>query len=713
MELVELTLRNFRRFTEARFAFGPGINLVWGPNESGKSTIHQAVSAVLFGRERSQVVAHWDGGTCSASLTFRSGGKTRVLTRLFSEGTCSLGTLTSDGEAVDVTADKDAVSAAVWECLGISQRSVFDNTVSIRQSEISRLGTASLTAVGNEIQRVLSGTEQTSATEAVRKLRREQQNTIGKARPTKPREYDTITSRLQSLAAEVAQVRQIREKVDSLKSEREHLEARNEVDSARLETLVGLLDRHRRWSELKTRAAELDKLHGETFGTLKRLKEMIDELSQIHRQLEGYSDMIGKADEIADNLSKLEARRTELESRLWDLEKASRESAPGGAPGRPMLWLGGGAVLAIAAVALGFAVDLRWLLLLIPSAALVAGFARLHAGSTGGDGGQIAQLSSAAQNELNQVEAEEANILSYMKCPNTARAWSKIKAYRSLVSRAHEYEVSLKALLNSRSMEDWDNQESDLARELSGLNRQLQEDFPDYSPTTEETESWRSEHQILQQRLPASQARLHEVHGELEAENRNARDLAALEGELEYLHGRKRDLEFLHKAYGEAISALEAVTHDVSAEYLPVLRERAAECMDVITDGRYCAVDITPEWEMTLDCADHSSLEPDALSAGTLDQLYFALRLACGELLSSGRRLPLILDDPFVNCDLGRLRNALSMLADIASHGQVLLMTHDEHILDWAHSLQSEGKVPCAVHELVTPRRAGVSADSD
>lgn len=699
MELIELTLENFKRFTEARFVFSRGMNLIWGPNEAGKSTIHQAICTILFGRDRNQTVGHWDGGRCSASLTFRSADKTWMLTRRFSESTCSLGALSAEGELIDIITEKDAVSVQVWELLGIAQRSVFDNTVSIRQSEISRLSTTNLAAIGNEIQRVLSGTEQTSASEAVRKLRREQQNIIGKARPTKPREYDTVTTRLQTLAGEVAQVRQIREHVDVLKSEQEQLESRIERDSDRLQTLTDLLDRHRRWSELMSRAAELERLHRETFNTLKHLKEMIDELSQIHRQIEGYSDLIGKADEIADNLSKLEARRGELEARLWDLEKASRES-PSAGSGRPLPWLVGGAVLAVLGLALGFVLDLRWLVLLIPSAGSIVQFARLHGAASSGEHGQLAQLSNSAQTELNEVEAEEANILSYMKCPNAARAWSRLKAYRSLVSRAHEYEISLKALLNSRSMEEWDSQEADLAREISGLNRQLDEEFPSYSPTTEETEGWRAEHQMLQQRLPASQARLHGVRGELEAESRNARDLAALEGELEFLHGRKRDLEFLHKAYGEAIAALEAVTHDVSAEYLPVLRERAAECMEDITQGRYCSVKIGPDWQMTLDRTDHSGLEPGMLSAGTLDQLYFVLRLACGELLSTGESLPLILDDPFVNCDHERLGNVLAMLRDTAVRNQVLLMTHDEKILDWALGLQSEGRVPCEVHRL-------------
>lgn len=705
MQLIELRLENFRRFVEASFEFCPGMNLIWGPNESGKSTVHEAVCAALFGRERGQNLEHWDGGPCSAVLTYRNGDRTYRLSRGLSEASCSLGAVTAGGEPADVISDKDAVAAAVAEHLGISQRSVFDNTISVRQSEIGRLNNAGLAAIGNEIQRVVTGTERTSAGDALKKLKDRQKSIIGKARPAKPREYDEICARLQALAAEIAQVRGSRETIASLLTEQEALSRRIETDSERMASLSGLIERLRRWTDLSQRASELDKLHVEVFGSLKRIRELSAELKQVHKELEHYADLIGKVDEIADNLSKLESRRAELEGRLWDLQKADRDSP--GMPGvRTALWLYGGALLGLAGVALGLSVDLRLLLLLIPSAGLVIRFAQLRAAGSAGDNRQLEQMAESARRDLNQVEAEQSNILSYMKCPNMTRAWARIKAYRALAARAHEYEITLKASLNSRTIEDWETQEAELARELSGVRRQIEEEFPDYSPTTEEAEGWRAEFQALQRRLPADEARLNQITGELEAENRNSRDLAALEGELEYVQGRKKDLEFLHKAYGEAISALEVVTQDVSTRYLPTLRERAAECLEAVTGGRYCEVNISADWQISVNCVERSGVSPSLLSAGTLDQLYFALRLACGELLSSGRPLPLILDDPFVNCDRERLDRILGMLAELSEKTQVLLMTHDPYILEWGRDLRAAGSTPCMVHELQASRAA-------
>ena len=49
MIFQELTLLNFGKFQNKKFSFEPGINLVVGKNEAGKSTLFQAIFGILFG----------------------------------------------------------------------------------------------------------------------------------------------------------------------------------------------------------------------------------------------------------------------------------------------------------------------------------------------------------------------------------------------------------------------------------------------------------------------------------------------------------------------------------------------------------------------------------------------------------------------------------------------------------------------------------------
>lgn len=52
MQITELILKNFGKFTDKEIQLTDGINLIYGENESGKSTVHTFLRGMLFGMER-------------------------------------------------------------------------------------------------------------------------------------------------------------------------------------------------------------------------------------------------------------------------------------------------------------------------------------------------------------------------------------------------------------------------------------------------------------------------------------------------------------------------------------------------------------------------------------------------------------------------------------------------------------------------------------
>lgn len=73
------------------------------------------------------------------------------------------------------------------------------------------------------------------------------------------------------------------------------------------------------------------------------------------------------------------------------------------------------------------------------------------------------------------------------------------------------------------------------------------------------------------------------------------------------------------------------------------------------------------------------------LSEGTRDQLYLALRLAALETQSgTGRRLPLIADDLFINFDDERTSAGLRVLGEVSRNRQIIVLTHHVHLKDLA-----------------------------
>jgi uncharacterized protein YhaN len=66
------------------------------------------------------------------------------------------------------------------------------------------------------------------------------------------------------------------------------------------------------------------------------------------------------------------------------------------------------------------------------------------------------------------------------------------------------------------------------------------------------------------------------------------------------------------------------------------------------------------------------------LSDGTLDQFYFAVRVALADVLLGDLRPPLLLDDPFRYADDERGQSLHAMLDEIAAERQVIYFTIEE-----------------------------------
>ena len=92
-------------------------------------------------------------------------------------------------------------------------------------------------------------------------------------------------------------------------------------------------------------------------------------------------------------------------------------------------------------------------------------------------------------------------------------------------------------------------------------------------------------------------------------------------------------------------------------------------------------------------------LHVDAMSSGTRDQLYLALRLATLEWRSeSSEPMPFIVDDILINFDDARSRATIKALSNLAEKSQVILFTHHQKIVDIAEEAEFAGSV--FVHRL-------------
>lgn len=119
---------------------------------------------------------------------------------------------------------------------------------------------------------------------------------------------------------------------------------------------------------------------------------------------------------------------------------------------------------------------------------------------------------------------------------------------------------------------------------------------------------------------------------------------------------------------------------------------RAGDLFSTLTIGRYATlkVDADGPTPRLLGLRDdlRTMVEVDAMSEGTTDQLFLALRLAALEQsVAAGISLPFLADDLFVNFDDQRAEAGFKVLAEVAKKTQVLFFTHHPHLVEIAKSV--------------------------
>lgn len=152
-------------------------------------------------------------------------------------------------------------------------------------------------------------------------------------------------------------------------------------------------------------------------------------------------------------------------------------------------------------------------------------------------------------------------------------------------------------------------------------------------------------------------------------------DYQKLQDELEELYHRHVRLDGTDTeiaALDLAIDRICALSSGIYARSGGRLNTRASEILSELTGGAYDSIRLNESFQVQINTRDRV-LGLHQVSGGTIQQIYFALRMAAGELLCEGRQMPVILDEAFAMYDDARLEMTLRWLKK--SGRQVILFT--------------------------------------
>ena len=146
------------------------------------------------------------------------------------------------------------------------------------------------------------------------------------------------------------------------------------------------------------------------------------------------------------------------------------------------------------------------------------------------------------------------------------------------------------------------------------------------------------------------------------------------EEKLAAVNDRLAKLEQTYEALELAQAALQQANQSLQRRFAPAIAGAARDNFAHMTDGRYDRLTLSDDLSVQAAARGEDTMTAALWrSEGTADQLYLALRLAVAQALTPDA--PLVLDDALARFDDTRMKRTLSILQEIADEKQILLFT--------------------------------------
>ena len=630
MTINKLTA-SFGKLQNETLRFHDGLNIIYAPNESGKSTWCAFIRAMLYGvdsAERSRAgympdklkYIPWSGAPMEGTMELTADRCDITLTRRTLSKSAPMREFSATYTGTSVPVENMNGTNAGELLTGVT-KDVFRRSAFIAQGNMGAISSPELEKRISSL--VSSGEEQTSYSEADERLRSWQRKRRWNRRGQLP-----------------------------------DLEARMDETRAQLDDMSGSVER---LEELEGELAAEQKKCGELEKAVieARKRQRKEALSRLDRGRSGLRQLSDEHDRAIEQLS---LRRKELrESPFGDrspeeLEQEVRADVSalaelGQPQTKPLAMLPALLFFVLAAAAAAVYSAKPYLALLIAAAVFCVAAVVLMLRSS-----RVRHAASAAAEQRGRI----------------------LKKYG-----AGSADQVLAALERSRqlweALEDAEDLEEETRRRFEEAS-QMQSQLEDNTVAELDFVRGSTDAAKLGRALTASRSRVEQLSGQiatLRGRLSASGDPVVLGSALSVMQEEHQQLQSEYDAIGLALELLRDADREIQTRFSPQLGRLAAEYMSAVTGGRYEDVLIGRDLSARVRAkGDAVARDPEYLSAGTLDLMYLAVRLAICELaLPEGEPCPLILDDALVNLDEKRFQQAIELLKQIARERQVILFT--------------------------------------
>lgn len=316
------------------------------------------------------------------------------------------------------------------------------------------------------------------------------------------------------------------------------------------------------------------------------------------------------------------------------------------------------------------------------------------------------------EEKIGEIEEKTNEVLAMSEVSSTEEYDEALKISHEsdkLKARLDSLEEKKILLLDNKSIEFYMEKSNRLKAIINSLIEQDQE-LRDEEARDRDPDKITEEIEAIQPRLIELKSRISTVEAKIEEMNEKVG-----EGELEETIGEIREKREELLKHKKAIEISINTIHEVGKKFheqvfAPQLSKSISGLVHKITN-KYDFIDIDENLNLLVRIPETGELvSADNLSKGTIDQLYFALRVGIIKLLSGERFvLPMIMDDPFLQFDEVRRKRAFeAMIDEIEPERQLILLTGSQkQKQEFARMMRDRKRIARLTHigemELIKP----------
>lgn len=292
--------------------------------------------------------------------------------------------------------------------------------------------------------------------------------------------------------------------------------------------------------------------------------------------------------------------------------------------------------------------------------------------------GQLAELEHSSEDYLRAKDrvAQWQKELAVHEA-ELARWSGMLATFLKQVSLTVPADVQMRLLQIRDDRKDWEELERKSAQMEQKLEQFCQENSHILSQPMAETENpevLRQEEMNLTVQLSDCSEQLLRQRQRRELLLAQIQQLPELRDQLQQWQEKKRSDQNKSDLLDDTMTLLEQAKENLSGAYLDPIRRSFSKYLEKLWSQQEGQVLVTPDLEVQLERGG-AVRELAYFSAGQTDAVMLCMRLALVDALFAGEKPFVILDDPFINLDDHRTKQALLLLRTLSENRQIIYLT--------------------------------------